>query len=322
MGTNKKYSIFVAFINLGDCIMTTNTIKRFGKESKNIRIIRESVITGILVFLLLGLISPFDVEQLGDRRLGYFFLISLATILSCFMVGLFTTYVLKKPLDPKLPLRTVHRNSLILLLVNTPVLAAILTTLNGVYNCDHALDIWYYGGHFTLVPYTYFLYYIGSSSLFIFIGTYIRNKNWQLHEQLEEMRSINKLLEEHQKDLELEEPRVCHLIGFTNDSCLDVVAKDILYVESMANYATIWYLSDNTPAHKMLRITLKQIKEQLCDLPYMVQCHRAFIVNLNFVVNMSSRNNGYQLQLFGIDKLIPVSRTYTPLIKEKLQKNN
>ena len=50
----------------------------------------------------------------------------------------------------------------------------------------------------------------------------------------------------------------------------------------------------------------------------MVQCHRAFIVNLNFVVSMSNRNSAYQLQIFGTDKPIPVSRNNTAEVKEKL----
>lgn len=72
------------------------------------------------------------------------------------------------------------------------------------------------------------------------------------------------------------------------------------------------------PRHKMMRITLKQIMEALADYRHLVHCHRAFVVNLNFVVSMSSRNTGYQLEMFGTDKLIPVSRNNTALVKERL----
>lgn len=45
---------------------------------------------------------------------------------------------------------------------------------------------------------------------------------------------------------------------------------------------------------------------------------------LHFVVTMTNRSNSYQLDLFGVDKQIPVSRSYTSEIKERLQecKNN
>lgn len=90
----------------------------------------------------------------------------------------------------------------------------------------------------------------------------------------------------------------------------------------MANYADIWFLDNDTPTHKLLRMTLKQVKEALPDLTCMAQCHRAFIVNLHFVITMTSRRNGYQLQMFGTEKQIPVSRSYTTQIKQCLQDMN
>lgn len=320
---------------------TVSAVRQFLDESRNIRIIRESIFAGALVFLLMGLISPFNVEMLGDQRLSYFLVVSVATTLTGLIVGLFTTYILKMPLDATLPVATVHRNSAVLFLVNTPVLAIVLTTINGAYNYDHACDIWFSdNGHFTLIPYTYFLYYIGASTIFLYFGVYVRNKNWQLHETLREVRAINALLEKRQSKLAHDEETqrqttpqhtadadidpdanpICRLHGNTNDSILEVPAADIIYIESMANYASIWYLQDSAPTHKTLRITLKQVKESLNDVPYMAQCHRAFIVNLNLVVAMTNRSNGYRLQIFGTDKPIPVSRTYTPLLKDRLRK--
>lgn len=343
--------------------------KSFLSSQQNIRILRESFYSGIFALLMLGLISPFNVGDLGDRRYGYFILVSLCTMVVAILSGLFTAYVLRMPLDPKLPLGKLHRNSAMIYAVNTPVLAAVLTTLNGAYNCDHALDIWWWQGHFTLVPYSYFLYYVASTSVLMYAGMYVRNRNWHLHTQLDEMRMLNKLLEEHQ-DRAVQEPigsaaserekererekekerekenekgngnenenenengngngndanafggRLCRLEGDTRDSVLEVNTQNILYVESMANYANIWYMDGDTAVKKTLRITLKQIKENLHDAPFLVQCHRAFVVNLDFVLSVSSRQNGYQLRMFGTDCSVPVSRTYLPMIKERLR---
>ena len=86
----------------------------------------------------------------------------------------------------------------------------------------------------------------------------------------------------------------------------------------MSNYADICYIADNETKHKTLRITLKQIRASLENVDTIVQCHRAFLVNLDFVVALSTRPQGYQLQLFGIEKQIPVSRANTEAIKSKL----
>ena len=327
-------------------------MKQFFSIPQNLRIVREAALSGIFTYLVMGLIAPFNLDQLGNIRYLYFAYISLSSVIMGIIAGLITSYVLKMPLDPSLPLNTVHRNAVVMQLLNAPLLAIVLTTINGSMFCNHTSDIWWYDGHFNLAPYLHFLYYVIDIDIIFFIGTFIRNRNWFLHYQLDEVRAINALLEkkaeennkrineierlkegeiqerEEKGEQENEEPNKqkddekekLHFIGHSSNSNLEVDSSQILYVEAMANYADIWYLDQDTPTHKLLRITLKEIKESLDNIPFMVQCHRAFIVNLNFVITMTNRNNGYQLQMFGTEKQIPVSRTYTPLIKLKLQK--
>ena len=311
-------------------------MKQFFSIPQNIRILREAVLSGIFTYLVMGLIAPFNLDQLDNIRYIYFIYISLSSIIVGIISGLISTYVLKMPLDPSLPLNKVHRNAMVMQLVNAPLLAIVLTTINGSMFCNHTADIWWYDGHIILEPYLHFLYYVIAIDIIFFIGTFIRNRNWHLHYQLDEMRTINALLEEKAEEIDLgviekekskeeerqkfDEEGKQHFIGHSSNSELEVLPSQILYVEAMANYADIWYLDQDTPTHKLLRITLKEIKESLDSIPFMVQCHRAFIVNLNFVVTMTNRSNGYQLQMFGTEKQIPVSRTYTPLIKQKLQK--
>lgn len=344
-------------------------MKQFFSIPQNQRILREATLSGIFAYMVMGLIAPFDLDQLNNIRYVYFAYISLSSITVGIISGLISTYVLKMPLDPSLPLNKVHRNAVVMQLVNAPLLAIVLTTLNGGMFCNRTADIWWYNGHIILEPYLHFLYYVIAIDIIFFIGTFIRNRNWHLHYQLDEVRAINALLEqkaeendrryfekqrkEKEDEDEKENDRIRNnegeevgviegekegknvgkeqennwetkgelcLIGHSTNSELKILPSQILYVEAMANYADIWYLDQDTPTHKLLRITLKEIKKSLDSIPFMVQCHRAFIVNLNFVVTMTNRSNGYQLQIFGTEKQIPVSRSYTPQIKQKLKK--
>lgn len=331
-------------------------MKKYLNKPQNAAIIRENAVAGIIVLLLMGFVGPFNVNELDNTRFLYFILMALTIFVIGCLAGFFTCYVLKMPLDPSLPLRTIHRNTLMLYLVNLPLTAAGITTIFGAMYCDHLSDIWWYDGHINLIPYFHFLYYVVSLGAFICFGTLVRNRNWHLHYELEEMKAINALLEERHsteeekrdsphaaschtrmasKEKEKEtapivteeattasvnEPEcICRFEGNTMSSTLEVQPSQILYVESMANYADIWYLDNDMPTHKLLRITLKQVKSLLESIPFLVQCHRAFIVNLHFVVTMTNRSNSYQLELFGTDKQIPVSRSYTSGIKERLQ---
>lgn len=303
-------------------------IKKILDKQQNIRLLRENMIAGALVFLLLQLILPFNVDEIHEYRMLYLVAMGVITMVSGLFAGFIATYVLKMPMDPKLPLKIVHRNSLFHYLINIPLLAAALVTFSAFFFFGDVSIAWIENGHFTLEHYRLFLYYVSSTSVFMYLGTYVRNRNWHLKYKYEEVSAINALLEKRQQELQMQEQgdgenvvapvSVCIIKGSTSQSVLEVNPQDILFVESMSNYADIWYIEGEQTCHKTMRITLKQINESLINERYLVQCHRAFIVNLNFVIAMSNRNTGYQLQLFGTDKQIPVSRTYTPQVKERL----
>ena len=304
-------------------------IKKILGKPQNVRLLRENMMAGALVFLLLQLILPFNIDEIHEYRLVYLLAMGVITMASGLIAGIFVTYVLKMPMDPKLPLKIVHRNSLFHYLVNIPLLAAALVTFSAYFFFGDVSIAWIEDGHFTLEHYKLFLYYVSSTGVFMYLGTYVRNRNWHLKYKYEEVSAINALLEQRQQELQMQEDgvgengntqvSVCTIKGSTSQSVLEVNPQDILFVESMSNYADVWYIEGDQTSHKTMRITLKQINESLAAERYLVQCHRAFIVNLNFVIAMSNRNTGYQLQLFGTDKQIPVSRTYTPQVKERLQ---
>ena len=303
-------------------------IKKILDKQQNIRLLRENMIAGALVFLLLQLILPFNVDEIHEYRVLYLVAMGVITMVSGLFAGFIATYVLKMPMDPKLPLKIVHRNSLFHYLINIPLLAAALVTFSAFFFFGDVSIAWIENGHFTLENYRLFLYYVSSTAVFMYLGTYVRNRNWHLKYKYEEVSAINALLEQRQQELQMQEEgvgengntqvSVCTIKGSTSQSVLEVNPQDILFVESMSNYADVWYIEGDQTSHKTMRITLKQINESLASERYLVQCHRAFIVNLNFVIAMSNRNTGYQLQLFGTDKQIPVSRTYTPQVKERL----
>ena len=315
-------------------------MKEILKQPKNIRIVRENLYAGLFVILLLWLTMPFNVESIHEGRPLFFLAQGVITFVVGILTGTFCAYVLHLPLDPTLPLNTVHRNSLVMYLVSIPVLAFVLTVFGGFFFCDNPIEPWWHGGEIHLTYFSEYIYYVSSTCIFLYIGTYVRNRNWHLRYCLEEVKAINDLLEKRQKELaEREEQSITdtaegtaspdvsptpsyHNVSITCNSgntTVEIPSDLIIYVESMANYADICFLDNDEPRHKTLRITLKQIMETIGDLPSFVQCHRAFIVNLNFVIAMSNRTNGYQLQLFGTDKPIPVSRNNTAAVKEKLK---
>lgn len=103
-----------------------------------------------------------------------------------------------------------------------------------------------------------------------------------------------------------------------NKEILAILPQDFLYAEVLGNYVTIYYLSGNEVIQKALRTTLQQIIDDLESYPQFVRCHRSFIVNISNIINIKGNSHAYKLNLRNIETEVPVSKSYTRLIKEKL----
>jgi len=196
-------------------------------------------------------------------------------------------------------------------------------------------------GHFTLYHLSVMSLYVFFISIFLLIIDFFAFHNNKLQQQLEEVRAINTLLEERQEHLQQEsetsnlstpaplptspgrgdcrESEGVTITGQGVDATLEVNPLNIIYIESMANYADICYIADNETKHTTLRITLKQIRDSLSSVDCIVQSHRAFLVNINFVLSVTTHNSSYQMQMFGMEKTIPVSRANVEEIKKRLK---
>lgn len=101
---------------------------------------------------------------------------------------------------------------------------------------------------------------------------------------------------------------VMHVLYYVSEALLDIASRTLTTIVGILISLVLTYVL-NKPLDP--------------NLPLAVVHHNAaihYIVNLNFVIIMSNRNTGYQLQLFGTDKPIPVSRTFTPQVKERLER--
>jgi len=99
---------------------------------------------------------------------------------------------------------------------------------------------------------------------------------------------------------------------------LTVNPLDVIYVESAGNYLSIVYLNDSELCQKRLRSSLKEVEETLEAYPFLVHTHRAFLVNINFITQVSGNSAGYKISMFSTDRVLPVSKANVPLFREKI----
>ena len=294
-------------------------------------ILKRAFKGGFFVLIFLALVQPFGINKLNEGRVGYILMDSLLTFFSVLFSLLVTKVILGDYEKRSSSLRSFLVHETVFYIVNIPVLAFLLLA----FDCWFAMGCrglkFYADEHFTLYNMLLMCGYVAVVTVFIFLRVFYEFRNNQLRRELDDVKAINALLEKRQEELfqekeegeEVGEKPVTVVLECQGQGVrLEVDPSNIIYVESMANYAEIYYISENETRHFTLRITLKQIKETLSEFGYIVQCHRAFLVNINFVVSMTARNPGYQLQLFGVEKQLPVSRANNDVIKSALSENS
>jgi hypothetical protein len=99
---------------------------------------------------------------------------------------------------------------------------------------------------------------------------------------------------------------------------LTVRLGDLLYMKSENNYVAIFYSNNELIQEHLIRSSLKQLEQSL-DQPLLQRCHRSYLINLANVINCQQSQHNLILNLTGLDKTIPVSKTHKKEVLERLQ---
>ena len=159
------------------------------------------------------------------------------------------------------------------------------------------------------------------------IGLYWRFKfrSRYLAVELEETRQMNEQLKKLQtstqnsQTIEEDTNQVSQITleGTTNEH-VTLEISDLLYIEAVGNYVKVVKKRDDEVQTNMLRATMKQMEDALQAYPMIVRCHRAFMVNLSQVEQISSNSRAMQLMIRHTHDAIPVSRSNVNKLKELL----
>lgn len=92
---------------------------------------------------------------------------------------------------------------------------------------------------------------------------------------------------------------------------LSFYPRQFIYAESEGNYVIFYLNVDDKIKKEMIRNSISNIAQQLSAIPFIMQTHRAFIVNVKKVSSQKGNTLGYHLKLAGTDAEVPVSRQNT-----------
>ena len=210
-------------------------------------LIRDYILLGLGLFLFFTLFRPWGMKNSATDTLW-----ALQSIGCCLMISVWAivseivvTYVFRLPCDYSRDWSYQIRRKAIFY----PLLIAILAAWIGPYFTviEHGLDHWYYfwtdlDGHFSLGKYLDNAVQDAVWCIFVGLYWYFVTETRMREYKIQELLSFNEQIETA-GDVDGGKTEAVTIAGESKES-LTVSPSDILYIESVANYLSIWYFKD------------------------------------------------------------------------------
>ena len=287
------------------------------KETISIR-----VISCAFIVLAIAIFKPFGLEMWQWQAYIHLLSIFALGLLSCFLTEVILKYVIRMPRSYDRGVSYIISRNLRFQCINTP-LVSLLICLYRHFAMSELVE----GNKLSLSNYLETLVIIAFLSFAIGLYWRFKFRSRYLAAELEETRLLNEQLKKLQtsdQDSQIIEEATNQdsqitLEGTTNEH-VSLEISNLLYIEAVGNYVKVCQLQNNGVHTHMLRATMKQMEDTLEAYPMIVRCHRAFMVNLGQVEQISSNSRAMQLVMRYSHDAIPVSRSNVNKLKELLEK--
>lgn len=138
------------------------------------------------------------------------------------------------------------------------------------------------------------------------------NQDRLLRSHLKSAMRLNQKLKENRQQKE-------KLISFESEykkDSLTIKLDSLILIRSADNYIEVFYKSNGDIKNQMVRSPLSRAEQTLTDYDFMFRCHRAFIVNIHYIEEITGSSQGYKLQFEKIDFPVLVSQKYISEFKK------
>ena len=302
--------------------------------------------------LAIAIFKPFGLEVWQWQAYVHLLAIFALGLLSCFLTEVILRYVVRMPRSYDRGVSYIISRNLRFQCINTPLVALFICLYR-----HYAMSSLVEGNKLSLSNYLETLVIIAFLSFAIGLYWRFKFRSRYLSAELEETKLLNEQLKKLQTSIDersksktklapvmpckeekdsmsnagvpqqteddtpvggiVQDSQVT-LEGTTNEHVtLDI--SNLLYMEAVGNYVKVTQLHDGEVKTNMLRATMKQMEDSLQAYPMIVRCHRAFMVNLAQVEQISSNSRAMQLVMRHSHDSIPVSRSNVNKLKELLK---
>ena len=277
-------------------------------------------ISTVFIVLAIAIFKPFGLGVWQWQ--AYIHLLSLFALgmFSCLLTEVILRYIIRMPRSYDRGVSYIISRNLRFQCINTPLVSFLICLYR-----HFAMSDLVEGNKLSLTNYLETLAIIAFLSFAIGLYWRFKFRSRYLAAELEETRLLNEQLKKLQnagqdaQKMEEDTNRNSQITleGTTNEHVTLEIA-DLLYIEAVGNYVKIVDKGENEVQAHMLRATMKQMEDALQAYPMIVRCHRAFMVNLSQVEQISSNSRAMQLVMHHSHDAIPVSRSNVSKLKELL----
>ena len=95
---------------------------------------------------------------------------------------------------------------------------------------------------------------------------------------------------------------------------------DIIFLAETKTYVAVYYFNNGLMNELKLKMSLKEAREELRKYTAFYRCQKRWVVNLDYVDSLSANARGYLLNLKGCSIRVPVSRSLSNEITNRLAK--
>ena len=293
------------------------------------------VVSCVFIVLALAIFKPFGLEVWQWHAYIHLLSIFALGLISCFLTEVILKFIIRMPRSYDRGVSYIISRNLRFQCINTPLVALLICLYRHI-----AMSNLVEGNKLSLTNYLETLAIIAFLSFAIGLYWRFKFRSRYLAAELEETRQLNEQLKKLQAEASptpseskgekvpsVESEVTLTLTGNTNES-VTFELSNLLYIEAVGNYVKILALQaskgramskqDHDVHTTMLRATMKQMDDTLQAYPMIVRCHRAFMVNLGQVEQISSNSRAMQLVMRYSHDAIPVSRSNVNKLKELL----
>ena len=272
--------------------------------------ITTRVVSCAFMVLAIAVFKPFGLGVWQWQAYVHLLSIFALGLFSCFLTEVILRYVIRMPRSYDRGVSYIISRNLRFQCINTP-LVSLLICLYRHFAMSDLVE----GNKLSLTNYLETLVIIAFLSFAIGLYWRFKFRSRYLAAELEETRQMNEQL----KKLQTSGPLCTQITleGNTNEH-VTLEVSNLLYIEAVGNYVKVCQLQDDKVHTTMLRATMKQMEDALQTYPMIVRCHRAFMVNLGQVEQISSNSRAMQLVMRHSHDAIPVSRSHVSKLKELL----